>query len=718
MRHFSLFGRLIIFLMDPKEIVRSYIVQALHGCNALCCTNPECLSCPDFAHKDMNQKELFKNATILAGNHISDPKLCQTINPILVNPELKKLVENFPSLEALIKKEVVLKNFTDVFDEPKTFGFVLINKKDAEPCKEMGLVLDDEYLKSYFMYLSEEKDLVNDLNEHLNTLALQLSTMDFETYYNLRAHILCLFFLSLYNYSDCSKPLNELVSHLIKIYQKNVKIVFETLEQLPFVCNRVLNLIQENLTVNVIINKNNLYDESIKCLTRFIQDFSKNIRNIPSSLFSNDILSEFLYTKQNLETELTFFLKNSKEFYFISYPSILNLTLKSRILFEFLGYSQDNVARIHIQRALLEGRPATQRDVQLYLDVSRDNLIEDTLNQISRLSTDKLTLKLNVVFKGEQGVDAGGVSREFFYLLCNNMFSPDYGMFSKTCNGKYWFANGSDITVSPYYFSLFGTIVGLAIYNSIILPIRFPIVLYKMISHEPVYIEDYAEIDPELVKNLLNTQKLIKDGSIDISEAEMTFTVTKEVFGSIKEIPLIENGENILVTNENYDEFIESYTNYLLNKSINIQFQNFLKGYERVCSLKEGNMFKIFKSDELDILVSGEEIVDWSLLKANTKYTDGYDEKSQAIIWFWEIFDELNETQKQQFFRFSTGSDRIPISGIKDFQLVIQKTNDIAKLPVSHTCFNIFALPNYSSKELMKEKILISISNTEGFGLI
>ncbi|EEC19977.1 hypothetical protein IscW_ISCW014766 [Ixodes scapularis] len=39
------------------------------------------------------------------------------------------------------------------------------------------------------------------------------------------------------------------------------------------------------------------------------------------------------------------------------------------------------------------------------------------------------------------------------------------------------------------------------------------------------------------------------------------------------------------------------------------------------------------------------------------------------------------------------------------------------RLPVSHTCFNQLVLPKYKSKDVLREKLIIAISNAEGFGL-
>jgi hypothetical protein len=38
-------------------------------------------------------------------------------------------------------------------------------------------------------------------------------------------------------------------------------------------------------------------------------------------------------------------------------------------------------------------------------------------------------------------------------------------------------------------------------------------------------------------------------------------------------------------------------------------------------------------------------------------------------------------------------------------------------LPTSHTCFNSLLLPEYSSKEKLRAKLLTAIENAQGFGL-
>ena len=71
-----------------------------------------------------------------------------------------------------------------------------------------------------------------------------------------------------------------------------------------------------------------------------------------------------------------------------------------------------------------------QKDVFLTINIRIKNLIEDTLNELSKPDI-KLQNPIKVKFIGEQGVDEGGVRKEFFLLFIRQIFDPDYGMLIK-----------------------------------------------------------------------------------------------------------------------------------------------------------------------------------------------------------------------------------------------------------------------------------------------
>ena len=79
---------------------------------------------------------------------------------------------------------------------------------------------------------------------------------------------------------------------------------------------------------------------------------------------------------------------------------------------------------------------------------------------------------------------------------------------------------------------------------------------------------------------------------------------------------------------------------------------------------------------------------------------------------------DFDDEGRRGFLKFFTGSSRIPLDGF-DPALNITEGVDMVtdSLPKAHTCFNQLVLPQYSSYEVLKEKILFAVANTEGFEL-
>ena len=347
----------------------------------------------------------------------------------------------------------------------------------------------------------------------------------------------------------------------------------------------------------------------------------------------------------------------------------------------------------------------------LTLNIRRDHLIEDTLNEVSKPDVN-FGKKLKVKFTGEQGVDEGGVRKEFFILLIRQIFDPKYGMFSYNKKTRlYWF---NHYTFEPRMkYELIGVIFGLAIYNNTILDVKLPIAVYKKLLGIKPNLDDIKQCDPELY-HTLNFLKTTNDDNLK-DELDTNFTVIDDKFGEKLVIPLKENGENIMIDINNKDEYVDLYIDWYFNKSISDYFNSFEKGFYRVFNR---NLSKILTPDELELIICGTQILDFNELKNAAVYEE-YDKNSETIKYFWEILLDFNEEEKKKFLSFVTGCDRAPIDGLGSLSITISKGGgDLNQLPSAHTCFNNLILPDYKNKEKMKKAILTAINYSEGFGLI
>ncbi|XP_036336674.1 probable E3 ubiquitin-protein ligase HERC4 [Rhagoletis pomonella] len=407
------------------------------------------------------------------------------------------------------------------------------------------------------------------------------------------------------------------------------------------------------------------------------------------------------------------FEKNPDTFNICNYPFLFNASAKTTLLQTDqaiqMHAAMQNAANSGILSLLTFGTPISQFIV---LNVSRENLVQDTLREIMQYSQSDLKKPLKIKFHGEEAEDAGGVRKEFFMLLLRDLLDPKYGMFKEFEDSRtLWFADVTFETEDMYF--LIGVICGLAIYNFIIINLPFPLALYKKLLDEPVDISDLRDISPALANSM---ESILNYNQIDFEEVfNLNFEISRDIFGEAITEELKPNGSQTAVTLENKKEFVDLYVDFIFNKAVENQFTAFRKGFMKVCW---GRVLQIFKPDELMAVVVGNEEYDWQALELQCEYKNGYNSGDQTIRWFWEVFHDLPESEKKKFLLYLTGSDRIPIQGMKAIKICIQPTNDDRFLPVAHTCFNLLDLPRYNTKERLKYKLLQAIQQTQGFSLV
>jgi len=265
--------------------------------------------------------------------------------------------------------------------------------------------------------------------------------------------------------------------------------------------------------------------------------------------------------------------------------------------------------------------------------------------------------------------------------------------------------------------------MGLALYNSMILSVQFPLFLFKIIkSHMPSRInnekplgtlEDLKDVDPLMYKGL--NEILNYEG--DVTDFGLNFSVSTSSFGEVRIHDLKPKGRDIPVTNENRKEYVDLVIQWKLIDNVKPQISAFLDGFLLVCDINYPSI-KMLSSEELEVLICGERVLDWKELEQYTRYDNGYSATHPLIKEFWAYFHSLPEETKKQFLRFCTGTDRCPIGGLKNVGLVIARHGDTTKLPTASTCFTRFFLPDYKNVAAMKKKVSQAIQYSTGFGLL
>uniref|UniRef100_A0A803WCS5 HECT-type E3 ubiquitin transferase n=1 Tax=Ficedula albicollis TaxID=59894 RepID=A0A803WCS5_FICAL len=399
-----------------------------------------------------------------------------------------------------------------------------------------------------------------------------------------------------------------------------------------------------------------------------------------------------------------------------SYPFIFDAQAKTKMLqtdAELQMQVAINGANLQNVFMLLTLEPLLARSPFLVLHVRRSNLVGDALRELSIHSDIDLKKPLKVIFDGEEAVDAGGVTKEFFLLLLKELLNPIYGMFTYYPESNLlWFSD--TCFVEHNWFHLIGIICGLAIYNFTVVDLHFPLALYKKLLNVKPCLEDLKELSPTEGRSL---QQLLDYPGEDVEETFcLNFTICRESYGVTEQKNLVEDGDKILVQKDNREEFVEAYVNYIFNLSIQEWYTAFSTGFLKVCG---GKVLELFQPTELRAMIVGNSNYNWEELEeVNAVYKGDYTATHPTVRMFWETFHAFPLEKKKKFLLFLTGSDRIPIYGMSSLRIIIQSTPSGEQyLPVAHTCYNLLDLPKYSSKEILSARLVQAIDHYEGFSL-
>uniref|UniRef100_A0A8C8YMQ3 HECT-type E3 ubiquitin transferase n=1 Tax=Prolemur simus TaxID=1328070 RepID=A0A8C8YMQ3_PROSS len=398
-----------------------------------------------------------------------------------------------------------------------------------------------------------------------------------------------------------------------------------------------------------------------------------------------------------------------------SYPFIFDAQAKTKMLqtdAELQMQVAVNGANLQNVFMLLTLEPLLARSPFLVLHVRRNNLVGDALRELSIHSDIDLKKPLKVIFDGEEAVDAGGVTKEFFLLLLKELLNPIYGMFTYYQDSNLlWFSD--TCFVEHNWFHLIGITCGLAIYNSTVVDLHFPLALYKKLLNVKPGLEDLKELSPTEGRSL---QELLDYPGEDVEDTFcLNFTICRESYGVVEQKKLIPGGDKVTVCKDNRQEFVDAYVNYVFQISIHEWYTAFSSGFLKVCG---GKVLELFQPSELRAMMVGNSNYNWEELEETAIYKGDYSATHPTVKLFWETFHEFPLEKKKKFLLFLTGSDRIPIYGMASLQIAIQPAAGGEEyLPVAHTCYNLLDLPPYRSKETLRARLSQALDNYEGFSL-
>jgi E3 ubiquitin-protein ligase HECTD2 len=306
-------------------------------------------------------------------------------------------------------------------------------------------------------------------------------------------------------------------------------------------------------------------------------------------------------------------------------------------------------------------------------------------------------------------------------------------LFTYDEDSKYCYFNPYSFENTDQFF-LVGAVLGLAIYNSIILDVPLPPFMFRKLlsvapnttqqnqfthvrQHMRYGLEDLAQYRPQLARGL--KQLLEYDGDVEKTFCA-DFAIDVQKYDTTVRVPLRKGGETRPVTNANRQEYVDLYIHYLLDTAVARQFEPFKRGFYNVCS---GNAFSLFRPEEVELLIRGsDEQLDVATLRGVAEYENWSSQRPDGVDsqvgWFWEVFGEASPSDQRKLLLFITGSDRLPAAGASLMPIRLACLGeDCQRFPVARTCFNLLSLWKYSSKEKLRSMLWRAVYESEGFGL-
>ncbi|XP_075014345.1 E3 ubiquitin-protein ligase TRIP12 isoform X4 [Calonectris borealis] len=266
------------------------------------------------------------------------------------------------------------------------------------------------------------------------------------------------------------------------------------------------------------------------------------------------------------------------------------------------------------------------------------------------------------------------------------------------------------------------------------LPLGLPFYKWMLRQETSLTSHDLFSIDPVVAKSIYHLEDIVRQKK----RLEQDKTQTKEslqyalealtmngcsvedlgldfTLPGFPNIELKKGGKDTPVTIHNLEEYLRLVIFWALNEGVARQFDSFRDGFESVFPLSH---LQYFYPEELEQLLCGSKTDTWDAktLMECCRPDHGYTHDSRAVKYLFEILSSFDSEQQRLFLQFVTGSPRLPVGGFRSLNpplTIVRKTFESTEnpddfLPSVMTCVNYLKLPDYSTIEIMREKLLIA----------
>lgn len=423
----------------------------------------------------------------------------------------------------------------------------------------------------------------------------------------------------------------------------------------------------------------------------------------------DDAMEELLLKLQLRRSALNILIKQLRwhddHFWLLDYGFLLDFESKKRLVMAMLPEPQDD------------------HDERQEVIIQRSQLLAESFELLAYAECEVLQGGISVEFINEEATGPG-VLREWFSLICREIFNPQNALFLSCPKDRRRFFPNPASGVNPghlTYFKFCGRVIALALMHKVQVDIVFDRIFFMQLTGQPVSWEDVQDADPDLYSSC----KKILDMDADFLDSDalgLTFVTEVEELGSRKVVELCPGGRDLVVGSNNRHKYVKLLIQRRYVTSITEQVKCFAQGFSDLLVNSTHQQFlRALEPEDMDLMLYGYDrdicVDDW---KVHTEYHD-YSESDNTIIWFWQVVEGMTMEQRRKLLFFSTSVTHLPaegFSGLSSKFHIHRAYTDLSWLPTAHTCFYQLVLPPYPCFEVMHARLHAITEGhiAEGFG--
>lgn len=269
-----------------------------------------------------------------------------------------------------------------------------------------------------------------------------------------------------------------------------------------------------------------------------------------------------------------------------------------------------------------------------------------------------------------------------------------------------------------------GRIIGLCLLQNEICPIYLNRHVIKYLLGRKIGWHDLAFFDPVVYESLrqLVLDSETKDAALVFAEMDLTFSMDLSQEEGGEHVDLVPCGGAIEVNTSNVHDYVRKYAEYRMMKVVGKLLENMKLG---VFDVIPRSSLEGLTAEDFRLLLNGMGDINTQSLISYTSFNDetgdreGGEKLQRFKKWFWSTVEKMNALERQDLVYFWMSSPALPASeeGFQPMPSVTVRPADDNHLPTANTCISRLYIPLYSSKAILKQKLLLAIK-TKSFGFV